>query len=499
MLSGKGIPMTKSTTGATVLQPGCLDRAVGALLGLAAGDALGAGYEFQSDPPAYPEIIGGGPFNFAPGEWTDDTQMAICIAREGAIGHLDPGAVGDRFLAWFREGQKDVGNQTRCVLGGADDGADLATVAEAYLAGHPHCSAGNGSLMRTAPVALAYLGNDNAIAEAARAISGLTHADPLAGDACVLWCIAIDRAIREARLDGVRDGLDLLDTAARDRWADLLDDAETKPARSFQPNGYVVTALQAAHAAVTQSPVPTDQPCRHLQNGLRAAVHVGDDNDTVAAIAGALLGARWGASAIPLEWRSQLHGWPGYNAGDLKRLAVLVARRGLPDTAGWPSAPSLIPYYHAAFPGQQPIDEALHDDEGVRVGNVAGLGRLATGPAPDVVVSLCRVGADDVPSTSEGHELFLFDDAKDGANPNLDFVVKDTATAIIKWRNAGKTVFVHCVAGESRTPTIAAAYLAQRFGLSGADALDHVRKVLPVVRPNSAFLAALDRLWPSER
>src|SRR5207244_3773275 len=144
--------------------------------------------------------------------------------------------------------------------------------------------------------------------------------DPLAGEACVLWCIAIDRAVREARLDGVRDGLDLLPQAARDRWAALLDEAENEPPRRFRPNGFVVTALQAAYNAVSQTPVPKDEPCAHLGDALRTAVHIGHDTDTVAAIAGSLLGARWGASAVPLGWRRQLHGWPGYRAGDLRRL-----------------------------------------------------------------------------------------------------------------------------------------------------------------------------------
>jgi protein-tyrosine phosphatase len=79
---------------------------------------------------------------------------------------------------------------------------------------------------------------------------------------------------------------------------------------------------------------------------------------------------------------------------------------------------------------------------------------------------------------------------------NLDFVLRDTAAAMVRWREAGRTVFLHCVAGESRTPSVAAAYLAERFALSGLEALDRVRKVLPLVGPNPAFLAALDRLWP---
>ena len=89
-----------------------------------------------------------------------------------------------------------------------------------------------------------------------------------------------------------------------------------------------MTALQAALAAVVQTPVPDDDPQRHLPAGLEAAVRIGDDTDTVAAIAGSLLGARWGASAVPADWRALLHGWPGYRADDLARLAARSAGAG---------------------------------------------------------------------------------------------------------------------------------------------------------------------------
>lgn len=95
--------------------------------------------------------------------------------------------------------------------------------------------------------------------------------------------------------------------------------------------------------------------------------------------------------------------------------------------------------------------------------------------------------------------MFLVDSPDPAANPNLDFVLCDMAAAIRAWRDDGKTVYLHCVAGESRTPTVAAAYLADRLGISGRDALDRLRPVLPSTRPNGGFLAALDRLWPPGR
>jgi len=456
------------------------DRAIGALLGLATGDALGAGYEFTDEPADPIEMIGGGPFALAPGEWTDDTAMAVAIAEVAATGDINEETIGDRFLEWYRSGPPDVGNQTRAVLDGATSGAELTASARAYHERNPSNSAGNGSLMRTAPVALVHLGDDDAIVAAAREVSALTHADPLCTDACVLWCIAIDRAIRFGRLDGVRDGLGLVD----DAWHGWVDAAEREPMETFKPNGFVVTALQAAYAAIVQTPIPGDVPCTHLQDALRNAVRIGHDTDTVAAIAGMVLGARWGSSAIPLAWKAKLHGWPGYRARDLVRLAALAYHRGSDDHLDWPSVPSLLDRY--VEQGYPPRATALPDDPDVLVGSAAALQIVEV----DVVVSLCRMGTQE--PGSERHDVYLIDDLD--ANPNLDFVLADTAEQIVRWRDEGRTVFLHCAAGVSRTPTVAAAYLTRRLGISGAEALDRVERAMAWANPNPAFREALRRL-----
>jgi ADP-ribosyl-[dinitrogen reductase] hydrolase len=471
--------------------PAELDRVAGTLVGLAAGDALGAGYEFQPIPDGPIGMIGGGLGPWWPGEWTDDTQLALCVAESAATGRLDPASVGDRFLGWFAGAPKDVGIQTARVLTDARTADDLVPLAREYHEQRPDRSAGNGSLMRTAPVALAHLGDDRAIAQAARAISDLTHADPVTGDACVLWCIAVDRAVRHARLDGVRDGLPLLDPDARTRWAAWLDEAETRPPEWFVPNGYVVRALQAAWAAIAQTPIPAYQPCRHLATALERAVRVGDDTDTVAAIAGALLGARWGSSAVPMRWRVVLHGWPGYRARDLVRLAVLAANHGHADAAGWPSSDDLTAFYASTWP-EPAFRVALPDDDDVVVGNAAAAAAAAAGSDCDVIVSLCRMGA--APLGREHHDVWLIDSDDPDANPNLDFVLADTAATIEQWREEGGRVLVHCVQAISRTPAVAAAYLARRLGVPGLDALVRVERVMPQARPNAAFRSALERI-----
>ncbi len=463
-----------------------LDRAVGSLLGLATGDALGAGYEFRTPPQGDAAMIGGGLGDWEPGEWTDDTQQAICVARSGATGSLDAVAVGDAFLDWFADGPKDVGNQTRAVLRVARTGADLHAASRDHFERHPRRAGGNGSLMRTAPVALAHLGDDEAIIAAAHEISALTHADPVAGEACAIWCIAIDRAVRERRLDGIFDGIDLLPGDAPARWSGWLLAAERESPTTFSPNGFVVTALQAAWAAISRTPVPPDDPCRHLQDALHAAVRIGDDTDTVAAIAGSLLGARWGASAIPLAWKSVLHGWPGLRARDLLRLAVLSVRRGADDEIGWPSAPDVTHWYEH-HSGERACVVALPDDPGTSFGNAPGAASVEV----DVVLSCCRMGSEIPCGAGAQHELIFVDSPNPADNPNLEFVLRDAAAAITAWRDHSKTVYVHCVAGVSRTPTVVAAYLASRLGIDGLRALERVTAAHPRSNPNARFREAL--------
>jgi protein-tyrosine phosphatase len=107
----------------------------------------------------------------------------------------------------------------------------------------------------------------------------------------------------------------------------------------------------------------------------------------------------------------------------------------------------------------------------------------------DVVVSLCRMGSE--PITDEHVDVWLIDSASPDANPHLQFTISDTVRYIAAQRDAGRTVFLHCVRAESRTPTIAAAYLADKLSISGAEALDRVETVLPTANPNARFRAHL--------
>ena len=505
--------MIRTSTVTASLSAAQSDRAAGVLLALAAGDALGAGYEFG--PPLGPEVPvvmgGGGPLGRAAGEWTDDTAMAVAIAEVGAEGaDLLSTPAQDRITARWAEwaGQAgDVGVQTRDVLQTATRAARLrgdrwptaadARRSAAALHEQTGRTAGNGSLMRTAPIALAYLRDPDRLVEAATALSGLTHADPEAGEACVLWSLAIRHAVLEGSFDGVHDELHRLGAERAAVWERRLREAEAAEPARFDRNGWVVQGLQGAWSAISRTLTvegapPSAFPASHLRHALEAAVRGGRDTDTVAAIAGALLGARWGASAVPASWRRRLHGWPGLRARDLVRLGVLTARRGRPDAQGWPSGPTLD---YSSWPNRSVVVRSPHDDQ-VWLSGVASLTRLPEGV--DAVVSLCRLGVDDLPAAAvraQDHvEVWLVDDARPDRNPHLDYVLTEAAEAIRELRSEGKTVLLHCVQAHSRTPTVAALYGARLTGRSPRDCLADIRRVLPTAQPNPGMLAALDRL-----
>ncbi|ANO06880.1 ADP-ribosylglycohydrolase family protein [Mycobacteroides abscessus] len=468
------------------------DRAIGALLGTAAGDALGAPYEFQ--PPRAPgqEVAMVGNGLWEPGEWTDDTAMAIAIAEVAATGQdlrddVVQDAIVRRWQQWSVDA-KDIGTQTSAVLREAarrGRTAHAARAASAALHARTGRSAGNGSLMRTAPVALAYLHDRRQLLPAARAISELTHCDVDASDACWLWSCAIRHAVL---MGGVVDpliGIGQIDPARRGLWRTRFQEAEEGQPADFTSNGWVVHAIQAAWSAIVNTPVPQDDPANgvfrvdHLRLALDAAVRAGYDTDTVAAIAGGLLGAAYGASAIPAQWRRILHGWPNMNT---RQLAALVPRIIKTDK----------PIQHATAGPTAPVQHP--HDPSVWLGDITALQELPSGV--DAVVSLCTVNDTDIPIGVEHIDVRLIDDTGQDLNPNLDFVLTDTVQLIDILREEGRSVLVHCAAAQSGTPTIAALYGARRAGIGGLVALSQITEVLPRSHPNKDLLGALRRLAP---
>jgi ADP-ribosylglycohydrolase len=267
------------------------------------------------------------------GEWTDDTGMAVAIAEAAVRGDLRAESTQDflvqRWVEWSKV-TKDIGIQTGAILR-ASRSASEARKASALYHKQANRSGGNGSLMRTSPVALAFLDDPAGLTEAAVAVSELTHFDYEAAEACVIW----GHAIRHAVLTGDLDPTVGLSYVAGDRarvWAERLEVAEGSAPGDFSRNGWVVEALQGAWSAITitrgnaLTMTRGDSTKDHVRMALEACVRGGHDTDTVGAIAGALLGAAYGDRAVPLTWRNRLHGWPGLRVRGLGRLAEQVAK-----------------------------------------------------------------------------------------------------------------------------------------------------------------------------
>lgn len=477
------------------------DRAAGVLLAAACGDALGVPYEFapRLTQKQTPQMIGGGLGPYAPGEYSDDTQMAVSIAQ--ALANSQSGTIqdphilneiADAFLNWYRTGATDIGAQTSTVLGKTRQDGGTPWVAASMLnrardlwnSGRP--AAGNGSLMRTGPIGLYDLHDAEETADAARLVSDLTHADPLAEDACVIWCEGIRHAVLHATFDGIRAGVELLPEQRREWWHTRLDEAETHDAYAFTNNGFVVSALQAAWSAITRTPVPADDPAKgifaadHLRLALEAAVRAGNDTDTVATIAGSLLGARWGASAVPWHWQRSVHGWPELNARDLIGLGVRISRYNTPDRQGWPQAK----HHPRDAYALKPFQVTHPHDDGVILGNLALADEDPDALNVDAVVSLCRVGSADfahIP-TRDHLQIWLVD--RPGANAQGHFTLNQAARAVHGLRQEGKRVLLHCVAGRSRTPTAAARY----SGLLGIDPATAMTDICQALAPNRPWV-----------
>lgn len=309
-----------------------IDRARGTLLAAACGDALGVPYEFDPRKESNPKMIGGGLGPYAPGQWSDDTEMSICIAKVAATGlpltgGSAPDKIGANFLDWLRDGALDVGIQTRAVLWtaqemGRGDISDRLTAAAREFAERSGRGAGNGALMRTAPVGLASLHSRESTAQAAVDIARLTHYDPRVDESCILWTDAIRRAVLSGTIS-IRDGLDLLSEESAAYWSEVIDAAEAGHADAHQ-NGFTVNALACAWQAVYQ--VSDREGEDAIREGIIGAIRLGSDTDTVASIAGSLLGAGHGAHAVPAEWTAVVHGWPGMNAEEYADVAEKIVR-----------------------------------------------------------------------------------------------------------------------------------------------------------------------------
>jgi ADP-ribosylglycohydrolase len=283
----------------------------GALLGLAVGDAVGTTLEFEPPGSFQPidDMVGGGPFELEAGQWTDDTSMALCLAaslveRRG----FDATDQMDRYVRWWRHGY----------LSSTGDCFDIgSTVSDALLryerTGDPFSgskspySAGNGSIMRPAPVPLFFAENPKNSVEYSALSSKTTHGTVEAVDACKYFGGLLAGAVRGLSKSDLLSA-DCYDRLSCESSAELSPKIQEITGGSFkgrQPpdikgSGYVVASLEAALWAFDRS--------NTFRGGCLLAANLGDDADTTAAVYGQLAGAFYGASGIPPDWLAKLHG-----------------------------------------------------------------------------------------------------------------------------------------------------------------------------------------------
>jgi ADP-ribosyl-[dinitrogen reductase] hydrolase len=301
----------------------------GCLLGLACGDTLGRPVEFKSAAAiesAYgtlDDMVGYGTHGQPAGTITDDTELAMRIARSLVeTGGFDGADIAARFIDWYESGPFDIGLMTRDSISRLQRGESWEEAGQDVWESWPEGSnAGNGSVMRCAPHALAFPNNSHYLGHVSERSSAITHADPRCKRGCAILNLTIAALIR-----GESNPLDSALAAAYPAQSDApeLFEAlhglpEETAVTELNNSGYVVDALQAGLFYALDADTATDAIVR--------AVNAGDDADTVGAITGAVAGARFGADALPQSWLTAID-----ETDELRQLA-----RDLTDidNAGW--------------------------------------------------------------------------------------------------------------------------------------------------------------------
>jgi len=283
-----------------------LDRARGILLGLACGDALGRPVEFSSaseisvEHGRLDEMVGQGTWNQPAGTITDDTEQALCIARS-LVEHqaFDPADVAERFVAWYDSGPFDIGGMTRRSLTRLKRGDAWDEAGQYVWENTPEGqNAGNGSVMRCPPLAIPYATEWDRLVEVSRQSSQITHADPRCTEGCVLLNLTVAGLLDDADAP-LQDALDYVGADAPGELVTALEPlARGDSPGTLETSGYVVHSLQTAlHDGLVAD---------NAEDAIVMAVSRGGDADTIGAIAGAVAGARFGASQLPDQWLSTI-------------------------------------------------------------------------------------------------------------------------------------------------------------------------------------------------
>ena len=280
-------------------------RFLGTLLGLAAGESLGAGFEFKKQGEFAPprEILGGGIWQ--PGEPTDDVELTLALLRAVSRGRFSLADVAQGYLKWFSGKPKDIGNLTKAALQNLKAGEGPEQSGALAWEDSDRKAAGNGSVMCCAPIGLLHVKHLDGLVDDATAASRITHYDPRCVGGCVAVATAIallvrgdaDEAISRAASAGGAISDDVL--VAIERGATKKPEQLTVDGSDM---GYVLVTLELAFSALASA--------TSLEEGLIAVVGRGGDTDTNGCVAGALLGAKFGKSAVPDRWVSKLKAAP---------------------------------------------------------------------------------------------------------------------------------------------------------------------------------------------
>jgi ADP-ribosyl-[dinitrogen reductase] hydrolase len=445
----------------------------GCLLGLAVGDAVGTALEFTR-PGSFSlitDMIGGGPFHLKPGQWTDDTSMALCLAeslieKQG----FDPADQLDRYVRWWREGHLSSTGACFDIGGTVSDALSrFIRTREPFCGSTDPYTAGNGSIMRLAPIPMFYADDPARAIEMAADSSRTTHGAQEAVDGCRYLAALIVGALNGA---SKQELLSDFYSPVKSYWdahplapgihAIAAGSYRRKEPPEIHGTGYVVKSLEAALWAFHK----TDS----FRDGCLLAANLGDDADTTAAVYGQLAGAFYGESGIPQSWLDKL----------VKRhlIAFLADRLGATRVTPVPLDRSywVVPgkFLAGAYPGDLTPDKA---EEKIRELISAGI---------RCIVDLTSEGDRNL----SGQHLMTYRHYVDALAPgayhrkpitDLDVPSRDEMREILDLVDAAissnRPVYVHCLGGIGRTGTVVGCWLARHGIAAGAAVMGTIRKL----------------------
>jgi len=294
------------------------DKVVGALVGLACGDAVGTTLEFETRGSFDPliDMVGGGPFDLVRGQWTDDTSMALCLAYSLLeMKGFDASDQMDRYCDWYNNGYMSSNGECFDIgMTVSDALRRYMDTKEPFSGSTEEYSSGNGSIMRLAPIPIYYFSDVNACIKYAAESSRTTHGSPLCLESCKLFSYLIHKAFTSTSKDEIFENIP----------GDFCEELQPVIDSSFKDldymaltgSGYVIESLMSALWCFYHG--------KNFKDSILLAANIGNDADTTAAICGQIAGAFYGYEGIPKDWRESIS-----MADDIKELALRLYQAGL--------------------------------------------------------------------------------------------------------------------------------------------------------------------------